>query len=145
METQPTSEPRNRRRFSTRGFTSLLLTLVLLVMGLSGVMLYLTPRGRVAHWTDWTLLGLGKEGWGALHMNASLLFLLGAVLHLAINWSTFFRYLKKKTVAGLHMKKELALAVVIAGVAVAGTLYEVPPFSSVVALNEDIKNYWEGL
>ena len=134
---------RKRHRFSYRGFTSLLLTLSMLVMCFAGVMLYLTPRGRVANWTDWTLVGLGKEQWAALHMNASLLFVAVAVLHLILNWSMFFGYLKKKTVAGLHMKKELALATAIALACVAGTISALPPFSSVTALNDDIKDYWE--
>ena len=132
-----------RRRFSTRGFTSLLLTLSMLVMAFAGVMLYLTPRGRVANWTDWTLIGLGKEQWAALHMNASLLFVIVAVLHLVLNWSIFFSYLKKKSAAGLHLKKELILATLIAAVCVLGTITELPPFSSVAALNDDIKDYWE--
>ncbi len=131
------------RRFSMRGFTSLLLTLSLLAMTFAGVMLYLSPRGRVANWTDWTLIGLGKEQWSSVHMNASLLFAIVAVLHLVLNWSIFFSYLKKKSAAGLNMKKELALAALIAVVWIAGTISEVPPFSSVVALNDDIKNYWE--
>jgi uncharacterized protein DUF4405 len=134
---------RKRRRFSMRGFTSLLLTLSMLVMAFAGVMLYLTPRGRVANWTDWTLVGLGKEQWATLHMNASLLFVIVAVLHLVLNWSIFLSYLKKKTAAGLHMKKELALAMLIALVCVAGTITELPPFGAVAALNDDIKDYWE--
>ena len=134
---------RKRRRFSMRGFTSLLLTLSMLVMCFAGVMLYLTPRGRVANWTGWTLVGLGKEQWAALHMNASLLFMIVAVLHLVLNWSVFFSYLKKKTATGLHMRRELALASLIAVVCVAGTISELPPFSSVAALNDDIKDYWE--
>ena len=145
-ETEPASAngvvPRPRR-FSTRGFTSLLLTLSLLVVSFSGVVLYVTPRGRVANWTDWTLFGLGKEQWAALHMNGSILFLVAAVLHLALNWSILCGYVKKKAVAGLHMKRELALATAIAVVCVAGTLYSLPPFSSVLALNHDIKDYWE--
>ena len=134
---------RKRRRFSTRGFVSLLLTLSMVVMCFAGVMLYLTPRGRGANWTDWTLVGLGKEQWAALHMNASLLFVTVAVLHLILNWSMFFGYLKKKAVAGLHMKKELALATAIALVCVAGKISNLPPFNAVAALNDDIKDYWE--
>jgi hypothetical protein len=143
MDAQQSANARKRRRFSTRGFASLLLTLSLLVMSLSGVMLYVTPRGRVAHWTDWTLLGLGKDQWGAVHINNSILFVLVASLHLFLNWSMLFGYLKKKAIAGLHMKRELALATAIALVFVAGTISGFPPFSSTVALNDEIKDYWE--
>jgi hypothetical protein len=49
-------------RFQLRGFVSLLLTLFFLALSFSGVMLYLTPRGRVANWTGWSMLGLEKRG-----------------------------------------------------------------------------------
>jgi hypothetical protein len=132
-----------RRRFSLRGFTSLLLTLSFGAMCFSGVLLFLTPRGRVANWTDWSLLGLGKHEWGAVHVNNSVLFVAIAVFHLVLNWSIFTSYLKKKTVSGFSMKRELALAAVVAAICVAGPIYDVPPFSSLMALNHDIKDYWE--
>jgi|GEM_PF-3181630 len=30
----------------------------LLIMALTGIMLYISPPGRVAHWSNWVLLGL---------------------------------------------------------------------------------------
>ncbi len=131
------------RRFSLRGFTSLLLTLAFLAMCLSGAMLFVTPRGRTANWTDWTMMALDKHQWGAVHVSNSVLFVSIAALHLLLNWSVFMRYLKKKATSGLHMKKELALAMVVALVCVAGPITDLPPFSNLMALNEDIKNYWE--
>ena len=138
MENQPA-----RKRFSTRAFTSLLLTCTFVVLGLSGVMLYLSPRGRVANWTDWTLAGLGKEEWSALHVNSCLLFLLVTVLHLVLNWRPFWGYIKKRASFGINRKGELALALALAVGIVAGTLYGVPPFSTIVAWQHEIKDYWE--
>jgi hypothetical protein len=132
-----------RKRFSTRAFTSLLLTCTFVVTGLSGVMLYLSPRGRVANWTDWTLAGLGKEQWSALHVNSCLLFLLVTGLHLVLNWKPFWGYLKKRASFGINRKGELALALVLAVGIVAGTLYGLPPFSTIVAWQDEIKDYWE--
>jgi len=54
-------EEKNDRRFNVRGFTSLTLTLAFLVMLISGIVLYVTPRGRTANWTGWTMLGLEKD------------------------------------------------------------------------------------
>ena len=51
----------NAMKFRTKGFVSLLLALTFLVASFSGVILYLTPRGRVANWTGWTMLGLDKH------------------------------------------------------------------------------------
>jgi len=138
METKPTP-----RKFSTKGFTSLLLACSFLVSGTSGAILYLTPRGRTANWTNWTLFGLGKEQWAALHTNIAILFLIAAGLHVVLNWTMFWGYIKKKAGAGLNLKRELALAVVIAVLFVAGTLYHLPPFSTINAWNDQIKNYWD--
>jgi hypothetical protein len=126
-----------------RGFTSLLLTMLFLVIAVSGVMLFLTPRGRVANWTGWTLLGLDKDQWGALHIMVGILFVIIAGLHLYLNWSVFLSYLKKKSIAGMNMKRELAVATVVAILLLVGAITGVPPFSSIMALNDDIKDYWE--
>ena len=53
-------KPRERR-FNWRGFASLATGFAFLIMIVSGVVLYVAPRGRVANWTDWTVMGLGKE------------------------------------------------------------------------------------
>ena len=137
-------DARARKRYSLRGFTSLLLMGLFLVLGFSGAMLYGSPRGRVAHWTDWTLLGLGKEQWEGIHLNGSVLFLLVAVLHLTLNWRPFWGYLKKRAGLGLNRKAELALATAITAGVVVGTLYQVPPFKSVVDWRHGLKDYWEG-
>ena len=53
----------NRRKksgFYFRGFTTFALSAAAFVIAASGVALFATPRGRVAHWTHWTLAGLEK-------------------------------------------------------------------------------------
>ena len=74
------------KRFHTRAFVSLLLTCSFFVLLVTGIVLYITPQGRVAHWTGWTIAGLGKEQWSAVHIVISLLFLTSAALHLYFNW-----------------------------------------------------------
>lgn len=133
----------DRAAFSSRGFTSLLLTIIFLALGFSGVMLYLMPRGRLANWSDWQLLGLAKDEWVRLHVNVSILFLVVAVLHLVINWSLFWGYLRKRAVRGLAMPKELFAAVVVSALFVAGPILDYPPFRSIMVLNTHIKDYWE--
>lgn len=140
---QETTNSRPGRRFSLRGFTSLLLSLAFLSMLVSGTMLFLTPRGRTANWTDWTLVGLDKHQWGSVHVNNSIVFVAIAIVHLLLNWSVLARYIKKKTSTGLNMKKELALATVLAGVCIVGPIWNLPPFSNLMGLNEDIKDYWD--
>ncbi len=129
-------------RFRTRGFISLLLACCFLVVAVSGVVLYVTPRGRVANWTGWSLCGLGKHDWSAVHINACLSLLVITSIHLFLNWRVFWSYIKKKA-AGFNLKVEMAIAVLMTAAVVAGTLMEIPPLSATAAFNERIKAYWE--
>lgn len=131
------------RLFKLRAFTSLLLSLSFAVMCFAGVMLFLAPRGRIANWTDWTLLGLRKDTWSSIHVNNSVLFVVLALVHLVWNWSALVRYVKSKAARMLPPSKELIVALVVAAVCLAGPIYGWRPFSSLMALNLDIKDYWE--
>ncbi len=130
-------------RFRLRGFTSLLLALTLLVLAFSGVILYITPKGRVAHWTGWTMLGLGKEEWSGLHINFALLFLIAAALHWFLNWNLFWGYLKAKNALRLNLVAETVVAMAVALLFLVGTIHLLPPFSTVIWGNSRMQIYWE--
>ena len=134
-----------KRGFHGRSFTTFVLLFATLVIATSGLILYVTPRGRVANWTGWSLLGLGKEQWSSVHINAALLFLVVAGFHLFFNWKVLFNYIRSRQEreAGFRRKIEFAGALGVAILFVGGTLGDWPPFSTVVGLNEEIKNYWE--
>ncbi len=44
-------------------------------------MLFVSPPGRVANWTNWSLVGLTKHQWGGLHIWFSTVFLFVAIVH----------------------------------------------------------------
>ena len=129
--------------FHNRSFTTFALLLAALVIAITGLVLYVTPRGRVANWTGWTLMGLEKEQWGSIHINAALLFIGVAGFHVFFNWKVLLNYVRSRRQAGFRRGKEFAVALVVAVLFVGGTLAEMPPFSSIVALNTGIKDYWE--
>ena len=89
------------------------------------------------------MLGLGKQDWQAIHMNLALLFLIVAGLHLYLNWSIFWAYIKKKGSLTLNLKLETLTALLLAGVVLAGTIMRIQPFSTVLNFNYQIKDYWE--
>ena len=136
-------ETRFRSTFYTRGFTTFVLVMSFLVIAGTGIALFATPRGRVAHWTDWTLLGLGKDQWSSIHLTAAALFLFAAALHTVFNWKVLKGYLKLRKVAGLRLKRELFAAAAVSLLFVAGTLAQVPPFSTLVDLHHEVRDYWE--
>jgi len=134
------NEDASRKPFNWRALTSFFVTLGFLILALTGTALYLSPQGRVAHWTAWRLAGLEKEQWSALHMAAGFLFIVAAAFHLYFNWGIFVSYIKK--VKGLNLKKEMAIALVVAALLLAGTLLQWPPFHYVTQLNDAIKAHW---
>ncbi len=134
---------RRRSLFRWQAFTSLLLFAVFLLMAASGAVLYISPRGRVAHWTGWNVFQLDKEGWSSLHINTAVAFLLIAVLHLCFNWRMFWAYIKKTTARAVNLKLELVTAIALAVALAVGSIVLVPPFETVIAGRDFFKDYWE--
>jgi hypothetical protein len=129
--------------FNWRSFASLMLFLGFLVMLVSGSILYISPRGRTANWSGWGILGLGKEEWASVHITAAILLILVACLHLFFNWSIFFNYLKSRRTSGFHLRKELFASLVVTVACFFGTVWDLPPFGTVVAFSGSMKDYWE--
>lgn len=132
----------SQRRFSVHALTTMLTTGGFLIMTVTGLALYTIPAGRVANWVDWQMAGLTKEGWTGIHVTSSLLFVLAGLVHLWFNWGTFIGYLRRRLQTGVRIRPEAPATAAFLAVLVAGTLYEVPPFTWVVGLSETIKNSW---
>jgi len=133
-----------KRKFNLRGFTSLAVAFCLVTLTVTGVVLYVTPRCRVAYWTDWAFWGLDKDQWRAVHNTMAILFIVLSFGHLLLNWKAFTRYLKDKASTGLGLRVELLLAAGLTAGVFAATVLDVPPFAAVEHLNESIRAEWEG-
>jgi hypothetical protein len=131
----------DKKKFNWRGTMSLLAASSFVVMTVTGIVLYVSPQGRVAHWADWRVAGLDKEQWGALHTTSSLLFMVAACVHLYFNWRVFLHYIR--VARQFNLKREMAATLLITAVVIAGTVWEVPPFGSIMAANTRIKAYWD--
>jgi hypothetical protein len=132
-----------RSRFSFRTFTSFMLAWTFLVLVLSGVVLYVSPPGRIANWSVWRLGALTKSQWQAVHMLTAIVFLLGGLFHLLkFNWRAFYNYATKRSEGGLRYGKEAAFSLVFFGAVLAGTLFGLQPFSFVTTAGEKVKNSW---
>ncbi len=106
---------------------------------LTSLVLYITPHGRVAFWSNWRFWGLSKTQWSDLHINLGILFLIAGIWHIYYNWRPIMAYLKDRA---RHLKiftPEFNVSLLIALVVAAGTLYNVPPMSSVLEFSESIK------
>ncbi|MFC1820013.1 DUF4405 domain-containing protein [Thermodesulfobacteriota bacterium] len=136
-------EKDKKKGFKWRGMATFLLALGMLVEIISGVILYITPPGRFANWTNWTLLGLNKHEWGALHTIFGYFLLIIIGLHLYFNWRVIVHFVWSRLNSTFNLKRELAVSALITVIIFAGTIWYLPPFSSVMDLGSKAKLSWE--
>lgn len=132
------------RSFKWRVFISIGLTLSFLVMMISGLVLFVSPPGRVANWSDWHLLGLTKRGWQNQHLVFGFGFILFSIFHLCVfNWKAFFSYLTSKAAQGLNNPSEIIASVTLFIVLAVGTFYHIPPIEQLIDLGDRLSGSWE--
>ncbi|MBI9077711.1 MAG: DUF4405 domain-containing protein [Desulfatibacillum sp.] len=123
-----------------RRITALTSLLACIVTLLTSIILYITPQGRVAYWSDWKLWGLTKEQWGALHINLGFLFLIFLFLHIYYNWKPLTLYMKDKARNFKLFTREFNISFVIILFSVLGTYCDLPPFSTIINIGEGFKD-----
>lgn len=131
------------KRFQFRAFVSLLAAFSFVALAVTGVILYITPPGRIANWTNWTFWTLTKHQWVGLHICFSTLFLIVSVLHIWLNFKPLMSYFARKAQAAARFRVEWLLAIVVCGIVFAGAMKPFAPFSTLLSLNERIKFSWE--
>jgi len=133
-----------KKKFSWRAFISFGLTYAFIIIFFTGIILYLSPAGRIANWVNWKLIGFTKAEWQAIHTNFSYLFVILSVFHLfTVNWKTFWSYLKSKTQTGLNKKREFFISTFLTIAIFLGIILSIPPFSSVMDLGNYLTASWE--
>lgn len=128
---------------NVRALATLSTGLSFLVMTVSGIVLYVAPRGRYANWVDWNVAGMAKAEWAAIHMTFSLLLLTAVIVHLWFNWRALRNYVIKRASAQRFRLRELLIATVVCLLLFAGTLLEAPLLRGIKEINTRIKDYWE--
>lgn len=133
-----------KKSFSWRVFISFGLFIALFMMLISGIILYISPPGRVANWSDWQMIGLTKRGWQNQHIIFGFTFLILSMFHLFfINWRAFLCYLKSKTCNGLNNPRELLIITVLSLLFGTGTYFGLQPFSEIIKFGDAISGSWE--
>lgn len=132
-----------QNKFRFRPFVSLLTAFSFIAIVITGAVLYITPPGRVANWTNWTIWGLSKHQWGAVHICFGVVFLAASVLHIWLNIKPLMSYFVRKAQDASKLRTEWIFALAVCGLVFWGALKPFVPFSSLLELNDRIKNSWE--
>ena len=134
---------KKRSKFNWRGWATFVVIISFIVDTVSGIVLYIAPPGRIANWTYWTVWGLSKEAWAAIHTIFGYVLLIIVAIHLYYNWKIFLNFIWSKIRKALNLKWELITATLVCSIIFVATLWEIPPFSSTMDLGEYIKESWE--
>jgi hypothetical protein len=131
-----------KQGFNMRSFVSMLTLAGFLIMGTTGIILFITPAGRIAYWTNWTFAGLTKTQWGNIHIVSSLVFVAAGIVHTWLNWKPLKGYLSGRAHKGFRLSWEMAIAGLLALFLVFGAALEIPPLNSLLNFNASVKDSW---
>lgn len=119
------------------------LTLSFIPLVLSSLIVWVSPRGRIARQTDWEVLGLDKWQWQDMHVVVGWFFVGACLLHLILNWGVLMNYLRDRAKQTVGSKRELFVATLLVLVLCAGTAAEIPPFSWVIDIGHSMSGWVE--
>ncbi len=136
-------ERRRSRSWNWRGLVSFYLLFASLVLLVSGVALFVAPSGRAARTLDWSLLGLDKEQWEAVHTIFGYRTAACGLYHLVLNWKVLLNYLRDRARRAYRLRAELVVALLLTILVVGGSAASVPPFSTVMDWGESLKGSWD--
>ncbi len=134
---------KDKNRFNIRGFVSLVIAIMFVVLLFSGFVVYIAPKCWIANWIDWGVAGLGKHDWEAIHTVFALLFIVAIIAHIVYNWNTFISYIAMGIKKGVGLKREFLYALCLVVLVFIATWLAIPPFSWVVDFGERQTLAWE--
>jgi hypothetical protein len=126
-----------------RRIVSLTVFISFIFLAFSGIMLFLSPQGRVAYWAGWTLMGLTKDQHSAVHTTFMVLFLTAGIWHTVLNWRPIVGYLKNRSKQLRVFTPEFTFSLLLCLLFFVGPLAGLPPFQQFLDAGEAIKAYWE--
>ena len=132
-----------KKTFSLRALASVLAFGSFIMLVVTGMVLFITPPGRIANWTNWKWLGLAKDEWSGLHICFAVLFLVAGIIHIWLNWRPLINYFKSRIRKRFAFKVEWLFALVLCVIFYFGALGGIPPFSSFLDFHEQVKEGWD--
>ena len=139
----PFSMKRMLREFRFRALTTCVVLLGFVLLLVSGGVLFVSPPGRVANWSQWQMLGLTKRSWSEVHIAFSALFLTAAMVHLAFNWRPLLHHFRSRVGATRVLRLEWGTALLLVVGLLGATRAQLFPVAPLVAWGERMRASWE--
>ncbi|SFC55798.1 DUF4405 domain-containing protein [Tropicimonas isoalkanivorans] len=128
---------------SGRAFAAFGVSLTFVLMLVSGIMLYVAPNGRMAYEVGWTLLGLGRPGWEAVHIATAVVFVAVVAWHFLLHLRVYRTLLAGTPIHPTGHRREALLALAAVALVALVAILAWPPASWVVDGNSYFKrDHW---
>jgi hypothetical protein len=131
-----------KKEINWRSFTSIYMGFSFILMAATGIVLYISPPGRVAFWSNWFFIGLTKTEWQSVHTIFSFLFVVSGIFHIAFNWKLLISYLRRKAKESLKVRREFVLTSFTVFIIFTIVFFDAPPFNYVMDFGENMTNSW---
>ena len=125
-----------------RKTTSFLLLYSFFIMVLSGIMLFVSPFGRLSMMIQWEVFGLNKMDYQALHLIFMLVFVMAGVIHTYLNYKAMLNYWKNKSKKIIVFTKEFSIATAFVVGLFYLTISHVALTEKFVKMNKSFNEYW---
>ena len=126
-----------------RALTSVFIAASFLLLLIRGAVLFVSPPGRVANWSNWRMIGLTKHDWSGVHTWFAAVFVLTTLFHLIFNFRPLVNYFRDRLTRRLGWRWEWVAALALCVVVFAGAQTRIPPFSTLLSWGESVKQSWE--
>ena len=126
--------------FRFRAVVSFVLMFASLVMVVSGILIYFSPKGRDASLLGWRRLGWDRQEWVDVHITSCVLFLILGTVHVYYNRRILWGYVYSKTRRRFNLWKELLIAIGLTAIVLVGTVCPCPPMSTIVQWRQEWKH-----
>ncbi len=135
----------SKKRFNFRSFVSFTVFFQFIFLVVTGIVLFIAPHGRTAHWVNWHFLGFTKTQWEEFHTILGYSFLIFIVIHIYYNWRVIVGYLKNNIKRELKITKELTLSFIFIFTILFIAGMNLPPASWVMDIGEKATESWDKL
>jgi formate hydrogenlyase subunit 3/multisubunit Na+/H+ antiporter MnhD subunit len=125
-----------------RKFISMVMLYSFIIMVVSGILIFISPFGRLAMMIQWKVLFLDKMQWQALHIIFMVIFTLAGILHIFYNIKAIKNYLKNKSKNFIFFTRSNISAIGITLLLFFATVNNWEPLKSFVKLNKSFNAYW---
>lgn len=143
-KTSPRTHTHPRWHLTGRALAVFGVSFSFLVMMISGLVLFVAPRGRTALEIDWQLLGLARDGWEGLHLATAFLFIAFVAWHFLIHLRVYATLWSGTPIHPAGHRKEAWIAGLAVLLIAVTALAMWPPSSWAIDTNEFFKKqYWD--